>query len=118
MSSKLLLSRERASDDEAASRGASPGPAPASEEGKAMIGLIAAAAASAPAAADSTSTPVTKATAKAGKKKAKDPPVKEAAALADLASSPSGKSPARQQQHQLPMFLSSKSVLVTCRVLA
>lgn len=115
MSSKLL--NQRASEDEA-SRGPSPSTASSDEDSRAMIGLIAAAAASAPPAAaaaapaDSTSTPPTKA--KAGKKKkAKAAPAQEAAALADLASSASGKSPARQQ-HQLPMFLSSKSILVIC----
>lgn len=77
-----------------------------------MIGLIAAAAASVPpaaaaaASADSTSTPGATKASKAGKKKkAKAIPVKEVDALADLASSASDKSPARQQ-HQLPMFLS------------
>ena len=119
MSSKLL--NQRASEDEA-SRGASPATA-SSEDSRAMIGLIAAAAASVPpaaaASADSTSTPPTKATKAGKKKKAKATPVKEAAALADLASSDSGKSPAARQQHQLPMFLSSKSILVnTCCVLA
>ena len=122
MSSKLL--NQRASEDEA-SRGASPATA-SSEDSRAMIGLIAAAAASVPpaavaaaASADSTSTSPTKATKAGKKKKAKATPVKEAAALADLASSDSGKSPAARQQHQLPMFLSSKSILVnTCCVLA
>lgn len=108
MSSKLL--NQRASEDEA-SRGASPVTASSDEDSRAMIGLIAAAAASVPpaaaaASADSTSTPPTKATKAGKKKKAKATPVKEAAVLADLASSASGKSPARQQQHQLPMFLS------------
>ena len=118
MSSKLL--NQRASEDEA-SRGASPVTASSDEDSRAMIGLIAAAAASVPPAvvassADATSTPPTKATKAGKKKKAKATPVKEAAALADLASSASGKSPARQQ-HQLPMFLSSKSILVnTCAV--
>lgn len=117
MSSKLL--NQRASEDEA-SRGASP-VTESDEESRAMIGLIAAAAASVPpaaaaaASADSTSTPGATKASKAGKKKkAKAIPVKEVDALADLASSASDKSPARQQ-HQLPMFLSSKSILVnTC----
>ena len=116
MSSKLL--NQRASEDEA-SRGASPATA-SSEDSRAMIGLIAAAAASVPpaaaASADSTSTPPTKATKAGKKKKAKATPVKEAAALADLASD-SGKSPAARQQHQLPMFLSSKSILVNQHML-
>jgi len=114
MSSKLL--NQRASEDEA-SRGASP-VTESDEESRAMIGLIAAAAASVPpaaAASDSISTPGATKASKAGKKKkAKAIPVKEVDALADLASSASDKSPARQQ-HQLPMFLSSKSILVnTC----
>ena len=103
MSNKIFLSR-----------GSTPDAAPGCDEDHAMNGGAAAAAAAADvapdAAADSTSTPA-KQTAKAGKKKkVKTTPVKEAAVLADLASSASGKSPDRQQQHQLPMFLSSKSV--------
>ena len=107
MSSKIFLSR-----------GSTPDAAPGCDEDHAMNGGAAAAAAAAAdvapdAAADSTSTPA-KQTAKAGKKKkAKTTPVKEAAVLADLASSTSDKSPDRQQQHQLPMFLSSKSINIT-----
>ena len=108
MSSKIFLSR-----------GSTPDAVPGGDEDHAMNGGAAAAAAAdvAPdAAADSTSTPA-KQSAKAGKKKkTKTTPVKEAAVLADLASSASGKSPDRQQQHQLPMFLSSKSINITCAV--
>ena len=110
MSSKIFLSR-----------GSTPDAAPGADEDHAMNGGAAAAAAAdvAPdAAADSTSTPA-KSTAKAGKKKkAKTTPVKEAAVLADLASSASDMSPDRQQQHQLPMFLSSKSVDIAWHVCA